>query len=108
MHKDLCNGRPGLCDAMKPTKGTELLKYLRKVNFEGECIFLYVRIKIWSVMDQRRVVKGKRLEKALSYHFICSYLCISTFSASFIFSMFLNNFNLLQMFHNLRGNKTCK
>lgn len=37
MHKDLCKGRPGLCDAMKPTKGAELLKYLRSVEFEGEC-----------------------------------------------------------------------
>ncbi|PSN56615.1 Metabotropic glutamate receptor 8 [Blattella germanica] len=35
MHKELCYGRPGLCDAMKPIKGTELLKYLRKVTFEG-------------------------------------------------------------------------
>lgn len=36
MHKELCNGRPGLCEAMKPTKGPELLRYLRKVQFEGE------------------------------------------------------------------------
>lgn len=36
MHKDLCNGRYGLCDEMKPTKGEELLKYLRKVNFVGK------------------------------------------------------------------------
>ncbi|XP_022917618.2 metabotropic glutamate receptor 2-like isoform X1 [Onthophagus taurus] len=35
MHKELCHGRPGLCDAMKPTKGTELLKFLRNVTFEG-------------------------------------------------------------------------
>ncbi|XP_045475410.1 metabotropic glutamate receptor 2-like isoform X2 [Harmonia axyridis] len=35
MHAELCNGKPGLCDAMKPTKGAELLKYLRKVEFEG-------------------------------------------------------------------------
>ncbi|GAB0096107.1 Metabotropic glutamate receptor [Sergentomyia squamirostris] len=35
MHKDLCRGRPGLCEAMKPTKGAELLKYLRNVDFEG-------------------------------------------------------------------------
>ncbi|XP_076643569.1 metabotropic glutamate receptor B [Halictus rubicundus] len=35
MHKDLCQGKPGLCEAMKPTKGTELLKYLQKVDFEG-------------------------------------------------------------------------
>ncbi|CAH0554825.1 unnamed protein product [Brassicogethes aeneus] len=35
MHRDLCHGQPGLCDSMKPTKGTELLKYLRKVDFEG-------------------------------------------------------------------------
>ncbi|KAK9295316.1 hypothetical protein QLX08_010344 [Tetragonisca angustula] len=35
MHRDLCDGKPGLCETMKPNKGTELLKYLRKVNFEG-------------------------------------------------------------------------
>ncbi|XP_020712388.2 metabotropic glutamate receptor 2-like isoform X2 [Athalia rosae] len=35
MHKAVCHGKPGLCDAMKPTKGTELLKFLRKVDFEG-------------------------------------------------------------------------
>ncbi|GJQ86872.1 putative receptor family ligand binding region [Trypoxylus dichotomus] len=35
MHRSLCQSKPGLCDAMKPTKGTELLKYLRKVSFEG-------------------------------------------------------------------------
>lgn len=36
MHKDLCNGVAGLCDAMRPTKGADLLKYLRKVNFTGK------------------------------------------------------------------------
>lgn len=36
MHKDLCKGRPGLCDAMRPTKGAELLKYLRNVEFQGK------------------------------------------------------------------------
>lgn len=36
MHKDLCGGKPGLCDAMKPTNGTELLRYLQKVSFEGK------------------------------------------------------------------------
>lgn len=35
MHKDLCRGVSGLCDAMRPTKGADLLKYLRKVNFTG-------------------------------------------------------------------------
>ncbi|XP_046389805.1 metabotropic glutamate receptor 2-like isoform X2 [Ischnura elegans] len=35
MHRDLCHGLPGLCDAMNPVKGTELLKYLRKVEFFG-------------------------------------------------------------------------
>ncbi|XP_076253195.1 mangetout isoform X1 [Rhynchophorus ferrugineus] len=34
MHKDFCK-KPGLCDAMKPTKGSELLKYLQKVSFTG-------------------------------------------------------------------------
>jgi len=36
MHRDLCEGKAGLCDAMKPTKGMKLLQYLRKVDFEGE------------------------------------------------------------------------
>ncbi|XP_043464455.1 metabotropic glutamate receptor 2-like isoform X2 [Leptopilina heterotoma] len=35
MHKKLCHGKKGLCDAMRPTKGTELLQYLRNVEFEG-------------------------------------------------------------------------
>lgn len=35
MHKDLCRGMSGLCEAMRPTKGADLLKYLRKVNFTG-------------------------------------------------------------------------
>lgn len=35
MHKDLCRGVSGLCDAMRPTKGADLLRYLRKVNFTG-------------------------------------------------------------------------
>lgn len=43
MHKELCDGKPGLCDAMKPTKGTELLKYLRKVDFEGKNNFLLMK-----------------------------------------------------------------
>ena len=36
MHKKLCQGKKGLCDAMRPTKGTELLQYLKNVEFEGE------------------------------------------------------------------------
>lgn len=35
MHKELCGGRSGLCDAMRPTRGADLLKYLRKVEFKG-------------------------------------------------------------------------
>jgi len=35
MHEELCNGKAGLCDAMKPIKGTELLKFLRRVEFHG-------------------------------------------------------------------------
>jgi metabotropic X receptor len=35
MHQDLCDGKPGLCEAMRPTKGSELLKYLRNVKFMG-------------------------------------------------------------------------
>ncbi|XP_047362536.1 uncharacterized protein LOC124954133 isoform X1 [Vespa velutina] len=35
MHKDYCGNKVGLCDEMKPTKGVQLLKYLRKVDFKG-------------------------------------------------------------------------
>lgn len=35
MHRELCHGRPGLCDSMKPAKGSDLLKYLRNVKFDG-------------------------------------------------------------------------
>jgi metabotropic X receptor len=35
MHKELCSGKAGLCDAMKPIRGTELLKFLRRVTFKG-------------------------------------------------------------------------
>ncbi|XP_014254590.2 metabotropic glutamate receptor 2-like [Cimex lectularius] len=35
MHKDLCTDSLSLCEAMIPTKGAELLKYLRSVNFQG-------------------------------------------------------------------------
>ncbi|XP_011697451.1 PREDICTED: uncharacterized protein LOC105455658 isoform X1 [Wasmannia auropunctata] len=35
MHHDLCHGKAGLCDEMKPTNGTLLLQYLRNVNFKG-------------------------------------------------------------------------
>uniref|UniRef100_A0AAG5D393 G-protein coupled receptors family 3 profile domain-containing protein n=1 Tax=Anopheles atroparvus TaxID=41427 RepID=A0AAG5D393_ANOAO len=35
MHQELCGGKPGLCAAMNPTKGSELLKYLRKADFIG-------------------------------------------------------------------------
>lgn len=36
MHKDYCGNKAGLCDEMKPTKGVQLLKYLRKVDFKGK------------------------------------------------------------------------
>lgn len=37
MHSEYCGPEHvGLCDAMKPVKGPELLKYLRKVSFKGE------------------------------------------------------------------------
>lgn len=40
MHKELCGGRSGLCDAMRPTRGADLLKYLRKVEFKG----IYIKV----------------------------------------------------------------
>ncbi|KAK4315520.1 hypothetical protein Pmani_013263, partial [Petrolisthes manimaculis] len=35
MHRDLCDGKPGLCSAMEPVDGEQLLHYLRKVDFVG-------------------------------------------------------------------------
>nr|CAH0109497.1 unnamed protein product [Daphnia galeata] len=35
MHQTLCYGRKGLCKEMMPIDGSELLKYLRKVEFTG-------------------------------------------------------------------------
>ncbi|XP_047503718.1 metabotropic glutamate receptor 2-like [Pieris napi] len=35
MHAAVCGGRHGLCEAMRPASGAELLRYLRKVNFTG-------------------------------------------------------------------------
>lgn len=46
MHRELCGGKPGLCDAMKPTKGSDLLKFLRKVQFEGKKRFSSSSLKM--------------------------------------------------------------
>ncbi|KAG6464179.1 hypothetical protein O3G_MSEX014338, partial [Manduca sexta] len=35
MHADLCGGKPGLCEAMRPASGATLLRYLRQVRFIG-------------------------------------------------------------------------
>ncbi|XP_041490760.1 metabotropic glutamate receptor 4 isoform X2 [Microtus oregoni] len=35
MHRELCPGRVGLCPRMDPVDGTQLLKYIRNVNFSG-------------------------------------------------------------------------
>ncbi|XP_058833240.1 metabotropic glutamate receptor 8 isoform X3 [Topomyia yanbarensis] len=35
MHHELCNGKAGLCEEMRPTKGADLLKFLRKADFIG-------------------------------------------------------------------------
>ncbi|CAH2096683.1 unnamed protein product [Euphydryas editha] len=35
MHQDLCGGKPGLCEAMRPVSGPTLLRYLRQVRFTG-------------------------------------------------------------------------
>lgn len=51
MHHDLCGGLPTLCDAMKPTKGADLLKYLRKVQFEGKNYF-YLSLYFKKVINE--------------------------------------------------------
>uniref|UniRef100_A0A673AIU0 Metabotropic glutamate receptor 1 n=1 Tax=Sphaeramia orbicularis TaxID=375764 RepID=A0A673AIU0_9TELE len=35
MHKELCPGHPGLCEAMDPIDGSKLLDYLLKTSFRG-------------------------------------------------------------------------
>ncbi|KAI5639157.1 receptor family ligand binding region domain-containing protein [Phthorimaea operculella] len=35
MHRELCGGAPGLCEAMRPASGATLLRYLRRVRFVG-------------------------------------------------------------------------
>uniref|UniRef100_A0A671WXW1 Metabotropic glutamate receptor 1 n=1 Tax=Sparus aurata TaxID=8175 RepID=A0A671WXW1_SPAAU len=35
MHKELCPGQPGLCEAMDPIDGSKLLDYLLKTSFRG-------------------------------------------------------------------------
>ncbi|XP_078130892.1 metabotropic glutamate receptor 1 [Sander vitreus] len=35
MHKELCPGQPGLCEAMDPIDGSKLLDYLLKTSFKG-------------------------------------------------------------------------
>ncbi|XP_074471822.1 metabotropic glutamate receptor 1 isoform X2 [Sebastes fasciatus] len=35
MHKELCPGKPGLCEAMDPIDGSKLLDYLLKTSFRG-------------------------------------------------------------------------
>nr|XP_026492229.1 metabotropic glutamate receptor 2-like [Vanessa tameamea] len=35
MHRDVCGGKPGLCEAMRPVSGPTLLRYLRQVRFIG-------------------------------------------------------------------------
>jgi len=49
MHSDKCHNISGLCDQMKPVKGPELLKYLRKVNFKGKSFGLsaYITVVIY-------------------------------------------------------------
>ena len=36
MHAKVCEGQFGLCQKMIPVDGSELLKYLRKVEFTGK------------------------------------------------------------------------
>ena len=36
MHQKICRGQRGLCKEMMPIDGTELLRYLRKVDFTGK------------------------------------------------------------------------
>ncbi|CAH0715878.1 unnamed protein product, partial [Brenthis ino] len=35
MHVEVCGGKRGLCDSMRPASGAELLRFLRKVRFTG-------------------------------------------------------------------------
>lgn len=35
MHKEMCAGQTGLCEAMNPIDGSKLLDYLLKTSFRG-------------------------------------------------------------------------
>lgn len=36
MHTNLCNGKPGICNAMSHIDGAQLLPYLQNVTFKGK------------------------------------------------------------------------
>lgn len=55
MHRELCGGKPGLCDAMKPTKGSDLLKFLRKVQFEGKKRYLSSSLKLNDIISNTHI-----------------------------------------------------
>jgi len=40
MHRVRCEGKPGLCEKMNPVDGTDLLDYLKKVQFHGKILKL--------------------------------------------------------------------
>lgn len=57
MHKELCGGRSGLCDAMRPTRGADLLKYLRKVEFKGIYIKVLPQTIKLLIFFQKKIIK---------------------------------------------------
>jgi len=44
MHKDLCKGIPGVCDAMSHVDGPDLMEYLKNVTFKGSLFSPYQQL----------------------------------------------------------------
>lgn len=81
MHKDLCFGLSGLCDAMRPTKGADLLKYLRKVNFKGKL----EATKQFRTVDKWHNKSAKLDEKSIGANFDSEFSLVFAYcSQSFI------------------------
>lgn len=95
MHKDLCRGSSGLCDAMRPTKGADLLKYLRKVNFTGTCLYWWMERGRAKAKEDKTTVKScareerKREKGETNNRWVKKRGNLYTFEAVALFSLFM-------------------
>lgn len=59
MHRDLCGPSSGLCDLMKPTKGADLLQYLKKVTFKGNFFFFCLYYMFMKMFTSYKCLGGR-------------------------------------------------